>query len=75
MDVQDVVFLPSRASFSTTFLKSCSTCEGLGTSTLLKTVARGRQGHTPSGIFLLQQSLYSVSVKCHEDHMTVIKLR
>ena len=38
MGLQDVAFLPSRASFSTTFLKNCGRDDGLWTITYLGTV-------------------------------------
>ena len=40
MVFQDVAFLPSRASFYTTFLKYCGRGESLGTTTCLKAVVR-----------------------------------
>ena len=43
MGFQDVVFLPFRASFFTTFLKNCGRGESLETSTCLKTVVGGKQ--------------------------------
>ena len=58
MGFQDVAFLPSRASFSTTFLKSYGRGESLVTTTCLKTVVGGKQGHAPCKILLLQQSLF-----------------
>ena len=36
MGLQGVVFLPFLASFSTTFCKHCSRCEGLWTTHFLK---------------------------------------
>ena len=50
MGSQDVALLPSRASFSTTFLTNCGRCEGLGINTCLKTVVGGQQGHAPCKI-------------------------
>ena len=68
MGFQDVVLLPSRASFSTTFLKNCGRGESLGTTTCLITVVGGKQGHARCKIPLLQQSLFFVSVEfiCHK---------
>ena len=43
MDFQDIVFLPSRACFSTTFLNA---------------VVAGKQGHALSKILLLRQRLF-----------------
>ena len=70
MGYQDVAFLPSRASFSTTFLKNCGRGESLGTTTFLKTVVGGRQGHAPCEVLLLQQSLFL----CLLDFMQIIRL-
>ena len=71
MGFQDVAFLPSQASFHTTFLKNCGRSESLMTATYLKTMVVGRHGHTPCKIFLLQQIIFSVSVEFHRDHKTV----
>ena len=38
MTFLDVLFLPCRASFSTTFLNNCGRGEGLGTTTCLETM-------------------------------------
>ena len=61
MSFQDVVFLPPRASFSTTFLKHCGGGEGLMTTTSLKTVVGGKQGHAPRGILLPHNASFCVS--------------
>ena len=58
MGFQDEASLPSRASFSTMFLNNCGGGESLGTTTCLKTVVGGKQGHAPSETLLLQQSLF-----------------
>ena len=55
MGFQDVVFLPSLASFSSTFL---IVVEKLGTTTCLKTVTGGKQGHAACKTLLIQQSLF-----------------
>ena len=47
MGLHDVVFLPSRARFSTTFLKNCGRCESFKTTISPKTVVGGKQGHVP----------------------------
>ena len=44
MSFQDVAFLLSRASFSTTFPKNCARSESLGTTTCLITVVWSKQG-------------------------------
>ena len=41
---QDVVFLPSGASFSTTFLKNCGRGESLGSTTCLNAVVGVSKG-------------------------------
>ena len=46
MGFQDVVFLPSRGSFSPHFLKT-GRGERLRTATCLKTEVVGKQGHAP----------------------------
>ena len=46
MGFQDLAFLPSRAIFSTMFLKNCDIGESLGTTTSPKIVVGGKQGHT-----------------------------
>ena len=44
MCVQDVAFLPLRASFSTTFLKNCGRGESFVTTTCLMTVVEVSNG-------------------------------
>ena len=44
MGFQDVAFMPSRDSFSTTFLRECGRREGFRTTKCLKTVVVGKQG-------------------------------
>ena len=70
MGFQDVSFLPSKASFSTTFPKNCNTGESLRTTTYNKTVVGGKQGHAPCKILLVQQILFS----CQLNLMEIIKL-
>ena len=69
MDFQDVVFLPCRDSFSTTFLKNGGRGEGLGTTTCLITVVWGKQGHAPFKLLTLQQCLFLC-----QFNLTVMKL-
>ena len=45
MGFQDVAFLPSRASFSATFLKNCGRGECFRTSTCAKTMVVGKHGY------------------------------
>ena len=47
MGFQDEAFLSSRACFSTTFLKNCGRGECLGTTSCLRTMVGGKQGHVP----------------------------
>ena len=75
MGFQDVAFLPSRASYSSTFLNNCGRGKSLGNTTCLKTAVGCKQGHAPCKIFSLQQNLFVVSVEFHGDHKTVTKLR
>ena len=72
---QDVVFLPSQARFSTTFLKNCGRGEGLRTTICLETVVGGKQGRAPCKLLFLQQCFFFVSVKFHGDHWAVTKMR
>ena len=58
MAFQDVMFLPSRNRFFTMFLKYCGRGESLVTTTCLRTVDGGRQGHAPFKTLLLQQGLF-----------------
>ena len=71
MGFQAVAFLPSRASFSATFLMSCAG-ECFGSTTCH--VVGGRQGHAPCNILLLKQSLF-VSVEFNVYHKTVTQMR
>ena len=68
---QDVSFLPSWATFFTTFLINCGGGESLRTTTCLGTVVGGRQGHAPCEECLLQQSHILCQLNCVE----IIRLR
>ena len=70
MSLQDVVFLPFRASFSNTFYKNCHRCESLGTPTCPKTEFGGKQVHTPSKMLLLKE----ISFLCEANLLEVIGL-
>ena len=70
MGFQDVVFLPSKPSFNTTFLKTCGRGECLGSTTCLRTVVGGWQGHAPCKILSLQQSLFM----CQRNYIDTIRL-
>ena len=70
MGLQGVAVQPSRAGFSTTFLKSCGRGESLGTTTCHKTVVQGRQEHAPFKILLLPQILFL----CQSNFVEIIKL-
>ena len=67
MGCQDVAFLPSRASFSTTFISNCGRGESPGITTCLKIVVGGKQGPVTCRILSLHQDLFFMSVKLHED--------
>ena len=58
MGFLEIAFMPSRASFSTTFLKNCGRCESLWTTTCLKTAVGVKQGHAPCRIPLLKHILF-----------------
>ena len=45
MGFLDVAFLPSSASFITTSHRHSGRCEGIGTTTCLKTVVGAKQWH------------------------------
>ena len=47
MGFQGVAFLPSRATFSTIFLKKCGIGENLGTTTYPKSVVGVSKGMLP----------------------------
>ena len=74
MSVQDVAFLPSHTSFSTTYLTNCGSGESLGTITCLITVVGVSKGMLPVRYFCSNKAPF-VSVECHGDHKTVTKMR
>ena len=55
MCFQDVAFLPSRASFSTTFLKNVVEVNALGPPHFT-TVFGGKQGYAPCNMMLLHEA-------------------
>ena len=55
------MFLPSLASFSTTFPINCGRDESLETTTCLKNVVGGKQGHALCKILLLCNASFYVS--------------
>ena len=61
MSFQDVAFLSSQASFSTTFLKNCGSGECLWTTTCLKTMVEGKQGHACCKILSLHEAPFCVN--------------
>ena len=69
MGIQDVEFLPSRASLSITFLKNCGRGEGHRTTTCPKTVVGGKQGNAPSKIILLHKASL-----CQLNFMDIVRL-
>ena len=63
----------SRVSFTVTFFEDCGWSEGLMTTTCIKTVAGGKQGHhAPCMILSLYEASF-VSVKFNGVHKTVYK--
>ena len=75
MGFQDVAFLPSRASFSTTFLRNHGRSESIRTTACLISVGSGNQGYAHCKIFPLQQSVFFMSVKVHGDHTADTRMR
>ena len=72
MSFQDVAFLPSRASFSTTFLKKIVVWVKASGPPRLKNIVEGYQGHAPCKTLLLHK-VSLVSVEFHEDHKIACK--
>ena len=70
MGFQDVVFLPSRVSFFSTFLKNCGRAETLQIATYIKTVVWDKHGNAPCKILLLRHSL----ILCQLNFMEIIRL-
>ena len=60
MDFQDVAFLSSQGSFSTTFPENCCRCESLGTTAYLEIVVGGMQGHFPCKTPLCQSNFVEI---------------
>ena len=56
------------------FLKNCGRGENFRTTTCLKTVVGGMQGHAPCKAHLLHIAFF-MSVKLHVDHKSVTKMR
>ena len=69
MGFQDVVFLSSRASFSTTFLKNCGRGESLGTTTYLKAFVGLSKGILPVKYFRSNKTSL-----CQLNFMEIIRL-
>ena len=74
MVFQDVAFLPSRASFSTTFINNCGRGESLRTTACLKAVVGVSKGMLPVQYFCSTNPIF-VSVDFNGDHETVTKIR
>ena len=72
MGFQDVAFLPSRASFSTMFLKNCGRCKSLRTTTCPKTMAWAKQRHAPCKYSCTTKPLLRTA-EFNGDHMTAYK--
>ena len=68
MGFQDVVFLPSRDSFSIIFLENCCRGESLVTTTCLNTVVGVSKSMLPVKYTPLKPLF--VSVEFHRDHKT-----
>ena len=67
MGFQDVVFLPSRASFFTTFLNIC-----WRPPHVLKLWLGVSNGMLPEDIYAPTNPLF-MSVECHRDHETKLR--
>ena len=67
MCFQDVAFLNSRASFSTTFPRNCGRGESPRTAKLPKTVIGDNQGHAPCQLLQLQHSLFLYQLNSMEN--------
>ena len=63
MGFQDVAFQSYQTSFYTTFLINCGGGCGLETTTCLKTVVGGKQGHIPCKTFLSLANPFFVSIE------------
>ena len=75
MGFQDVVFLFSEASFTTTtFLGNCGRGERLRTITCPKSVVEVCKGMLPVRYFCFNKASF-LSVESHGFHRTVIMLR
>ena len=80
MGFQDVAFLSTRSSFSTTFHKNCGIVESLRTTTYPKTVVVGKQGHAACKTPCSNKSSFCVSrislrsQDCHEDDVNQVTL-
>ena len=61
MGFQGVEFLPSKGSFSTTFLNNCGTGESLKTITCAKTVVGVSKGMLPEKYFHSNKASFYVS--------------
>ena len=75
MGFQDVAFLHSKSSFSTTFLKNRGRGESLVTTTCLKTLVKGKQKHAPVKYFCFNKAPFIGSVELHGDDENVAKMR
>ena len=72
MGIQDVGLLSSRASFFTSFPKDGGRSKGIRKATCHRTVFGGKQGHAPTKILSLQQSLFCIIEFCG-GHNAVMK--
>ena len=74
MDFQDVAFLPSSASISTTLIEKCGRSECLETTTCPKQWFGVSKGMLPVKYFCSTKHPF-VSVKFNGDHKTDAKMR
>ena len=61
MGFQAMAFLSSQTSFYTTFIEHCGRCDSHRTTTCLKTVVGGKQGHATYKVLLLHEACFCVS--------------
>ena len=75
MGFQDVAFLPTKSSFSTTFLKNRGRGESLVTTTCPKTLVKEKQKHAPAKYSCFNKAPFIWSVELHGDHENIAKMR
>ena len=70
MDLQDVVNLLLRVSFSTTFPKNCGRGESIRSTTFHRNLVGGRKGMLPVRYFRSNKAYYL----CQSNFVDIIKL-